>query len=622
MFAFCATSRGGIELPELETMAAALRGAAGKPVIWCDDQGRAGFVAATAGILAEDVFDRQPLTSSTVAFGARARIDNRDEILEKLSVPVCEWPVIADSEVLFRAYLRWEQDCVQHIYGDYAFAAWHRQSGKVVAAIDHLATARLYYSQTAGRLIISTQLGGLLAHPRAARDLDLKALGLLVAPKIEAGSTPWQHVRALVGGHLLIGDDRTLDIHRWWQPDTAIRTRYRDPGNYVLAAQEAFDRAVRARLRTTGGVASMMSGGLDSTLVTATAARQLRECGRGITGYLSVPQPGLKCDTAPGLDADDSPYATAVAQMHDNLTLVKLSPAGTCPLEIVPEIHAASRTPVRNGANHIWFAGIWSAARATGARVVLHGGKGNATISQTGEEAPGDLIRQMRWRDAARQARLCIRADGPAAWRKLAGELAGQRGRAWFRRMRHSPAGRTRPGTELLTAEFRAAHASSLESFARPVSDRSGQIDFMMVPGNQWTADAAAQWGVEDRDPTGDRRLIELLLSFPLEAFSVGGWPRGLARAMGIGRVPDMVRFRRTRGAQVPEIARIIALHSARYRDVLEVARGSAQFRSIFEGERVRALLERVCTGSAGPAGAPTLDRVADVSLFLTGGHA
>ncbi len=61
----------------------------------------------------------------------------------------------------------------------------------------------------------------------------------------------------------------------------------------------------------------------------------------------------------------------------------------------------------------------------------------------------------------------------------------------------------------------------------------------MTLAGNQWAADAIAQEGIEDRDPTGDRRLIELLLSFPLEAFSIAGWPRGLARAMGQGLIPD-----------------------------------------------------------------------------------
>jgi asparagine synthase (glutamine-hydrolysing) len=620
MFAFCTAASGGVTPRELEAMAAMLKGGEGKPAIWCDSLGRAGFAAGTAGILPEDAFDRQPLISPGLAFAARARIDNRDEILGKLEIPGGRWPTLADSEVLFCAYQRWEEECVQHLYGDYTFAAWHRDSGKVVAAVDHKGTARLYYSQAGGRLMLSSQLGALLAHPQTSRDLDFKALGLLTAPKIEFGSTPYQHIREVLGGDMLVFRDGTLDIRRWWHPDTTIRTRYRDPADYGLAAQEAFEQAVQARLRTAGHAAVMMSGGLDSTLVAATAARQLRERGRSITAYLSVPEPGLACSTRSGWDTDDSPYATAVAQMHDNLKLEKITPGGSCALEIVPGIHAVSRTPVRNGANHIWYLKGCSAAKAMGARVMLQGGRGNATISQSGEGALHELVWHMKWGEAIGYAALSVRAQGPAAWRMLAREIAGENVRALFSRLRAEPGSTVRPGEELLTSEFRAAHASSLRAFAPGVSERSGQINFMTLPGNQWSVDTMAQCGIEDRDPTSDRRLVELLLSFPIEAFSIGGWPRGLARAMGRGLVPDQVRFRRTRGSQVPEVASIIRSHSARYRDVMEGAESCGQLRSILDMGRVRALLERVCAGTAHVAEALTLDRVAEVCLFASGG--
>ena len=550
-----------------------------------------------------------------------ARIDNREEILAKLGIPAARWPALADSEVLFHAWQRWEEECVQYIYGDYAFAAWHRDSGKVVAAVDHIGAARLYYSTTGGRLLLSTQLGALMAHPQASRDLDLKALGLLVAPKIEQGSTPFKDLRALPGGHLMTYSAGTLSIRRWWQPDTALRTRYRDPHDYVLAAQEAFEHAVRVRLRTNGPVAVMMSGGLDSTLVAGAAARQLKESGRCITAYLSVPEPGLACAVRDGWDADDSPYATAVAGMHDNLKLVKITPGGTCTLDVAEQLHAVSRTPVRNGANHMWFLRSCSAARARGARVMLHGGKGNATISWAGNGALHDLLWQMRWGPAIRYARQCLGTQGPAAWRALAGDVAGEKGRELFGRLRDTPRRATRPGEQLLTARFRAAHSNSLATYAPAASTRAGQILFMTLPGTQWAFDAIAQEGLEDRDPTGDRRLIDLLLSFPLEAFSIAGWPRGLARAMGRDLIPDHVRFRTTRGAQVPELPGIIGLNSSRYRDVLERSHRSERLSLVLEMPRVHTLLERVCAGTATLSEALTLDRAAEICLFAESGH-
>ncbi len=336
MFALCADASGGVGPHDLEAMAGVLRGGSGKPAIWCDTQGRAGFAAGTTGILPEDIFDRQPLVSPGVAFAARARIDNRDEILGKLDMPAARWPALADSEVLFLAYQRWGEECVQHLHGDFAFAAWHRDSGKVVAAVDHIGAARLYYSQPGGRLLVSTQLGALLAHPRASRDLDLKALGLLVAPKIEQGSTPFKNVRALTGGHLLIRSEGTLSIRRWWQPDTTICTRYRDPerlcpGRTGIASNEPCGPA--CELLDGVAVDDERRTGFDPGCGNRRAATQ--GIGRCITAYLVGPRARARLRRPRRLGRGRLALCTRVAQMHDNLKLVKITPAGPCTLDVV-----------------------------------------------------------------------------------------------------------------------------------------------------------------------------------------------------------------------------------------------------------------------------------------------
>jgi asparagine synthase (glutamine-hydrolysing) len=410
-----------------------------------------------------------------------------------------------------------------------------------------------------------------------------------------------------------------LEIHRWWQPDTTVRTFYRDPRDYIHAAQQAFEQAVKVRLRAVGPVATLMSGGLDSTLVATTAAQQLKECGQTITAFLSVPEPGLACEMRTGWEVDDSPYAEDVARLHGNLKLVKITPGRNGTLAIMPAIHNASRTPVRNGANHIWLGNACSTALAAGARVMLEGGKGNATISQSGEGFLRGLIVSLKWREAIRQANARARAAGGNAFRAMAREMLGDKSQLLLQRLGALPVPPKRPGAALFSAEFRAAHTATLESVAQPASTRQGQINFMMLPNKQWGADAMAQWGVDMRDPTGDRRLIECLLRFPLEAFSLAGWPRGLAREMGRDRVPDSVRLRRTRGEQMPEFASLVALNAARYRAALETAHGSPPFLSIFAMDRVHDLLERVCDGRAKPSAAHTIDRVANVGLFIAG---
>ena len=175
------------------------------------------MATGVAGLLPEDAFDRQPLLDSDLAFACQARLNNRDELLNQLSVLRCEWPGLSDSDVLYRCYRQWGQRCVQKIFGDYVFAAWHRNSGKLVAAVDHFASTPLFYARCGAALVASPQLAVVLACPQVPRDLNLQALGALLAPKSLLGATPYEAVQALPAGHLLIHDAGKLRIERWWQ---------------------------------------------------------------------------------------------------------------------------------------------------------------------------------------------------------------------------------------------------------------------------------------------------------------------------------------------------------------------------------------------------------------------
>ncbi|HXC56375.1 MAG TPA: asparagine synthase-related protein [Rhizomicrobium sp.] len=616
MFALIAAADGGVAPPEIAAMAAALRGASKPASVFRDAGGRAGLIASTAGILPEDEFDSQPLVAADLAFVAQARLDNRADILARLGVARERWATLADSDILHLAYRRWDADCVQHLAGDYAFAAWHADSGRVVAATDHVGSVRLYYARCAGKLVVASQLGVVLANPSVARDLDRDALGLLVAPRLVNDATPFKAVRILPGGSLFVCEKGELRCRRWWRPDAEVGARRRDPRDYVEQARMLMDGAVKDCLRAEGEIAATMSGGLDSTLIAASAALQLGREGRTLLAYTAVPQAGLAYNNMPGWEADDSGYAAAVARLHGNIAPHVVSPGGLCTLDILPALHARSHTPVRNGANHIWLSRIHEAAAADGARVVLAGMKGNATVSQAGEGIFFHLLRRLQWRALLDLARRRAEAGGPPAWHSLAHDLAGRRGRALIARLR----GRAVPerfGQDVLAPGFRAAHRAALRDEPITGTKRTAQVAFAVGPLKTWAADPLPQWNVEARDPLADRRLIECLLTFPLDAFVAGGRMRGLAREIGAGRLPDMVRLRETRGEQMPEAAALIAAHAQAYRKAYEQAASSALFRTIVDVDRLRGLLERLCRGDGSKLDAATVERALDVGLFM-----
>lgn len=615
MFLLVSSPQGGVSLEETATMASRLRGGQRAPALWCDADGRAAAAGTVFGALPQDDFCRQPFVSHNLTFVAQARIDNRQEVLNKLGVADEEWRTLSDCDVLHLAYRRWQEGCVNELCGDYAFAAWHPDRGRTVVSIGHSNAVRLYYALVGGKLLVSPQLAVLLAHPTLSRELNLPALGHLIAPLIEPGSTPYANISSLIGGHQLIVERGTAALRRWWQPDTTSRVHYRDSRDYVSHAKEIFDRAVRDCLRSVGGIAATLSGGLDSTLVAATAARELKHNGETITTYTSVPEPGLPCASRPGWESDDSSYARAVVAEHDNMRHIAVTPGGLCPLDILPAIHDCSRTPVRNQANHLWMGGISKAAALNGPRVLLSGAMGNATISASGEGAVRGLLRQVRLRAALSLATAYVENDAGRC-RRLVGELLGPRITAQIGRLLGRRSLPERPGTSFFGSTFRAAHGEMPRSAS--MGGRRGAHRFALFPrAAAWAADPIPQWGIEWRDPTADRRLMECLLSFPLEAFTVGGHYRGLARAMGEGLVPDMVRFRRTQGAQVPETAAIIAKHGSRYRAALEQIAATPDFRALVDIDTLRGSLHRLCEGSQDFILALTVDRAIDVGLFM-----
>src|SRR5205085_2633911 len=145
------------------------------------------------------------------------------------------------------------------------------------------------------------------------------------------------------------------------------------------------------QLRSSTAIATTLSGGLDSGLVTTGAARELERRGERITAYTSVPAKGFVPSQRPGGEADDGAYAREVAGSAPNIDHVLVSPDGFCTLDVIPAIHEQSCTPTKSVTNLLWLDPISRRVADRGERVLLMGQTGNATISFSGAGALHEL---------------------------------------------------------------------------------------------------------------------------------------------------------------------------------------------------------------------------------------
>jgi asparagine synthase (glutamine-hydrolysing) len=509
-------------------------------------------------LLPEDIHDRQPLRSGPLLLVADVRIDNRDELLGALGAVGAN---LSDAALLLQAFERWGQGVLDRVAGDFAFAVWNSRDRELTLARDPLGQRPLHYHRGDGFFAFASMPAGLHALDGIPREPDEEKAAQFVADLFPSG--PRSYFRGILRvepGHVVTVTRESVSTRRYWQPR---RSELRLPrmADYVEAFREQIDRATGAMLRGGGElVASHLSAGYDSSAVTATAARLLAPEGRRLLAFTAAPREGFDGPVPRGRIADESRLAATTAAMHPNIDHVVIRPSGTSPFALLDAKHPLVQQPAGHICNGVWGTAIKEAAKARGASVLLIGQIGNYTISAGGRGQLADLVRQGRMLRWWREARAMV-AKSPMRWRGVFDNSFGP----WL----------PLPLYELLSRGFRGASPSSAkpsllsaawagrmaqrpaDSFRdpRPGKD-SAELAISLLhnedSGNFRKASIAA-WGIDERDPTGDRRLIDFCLSLPTEMLLRDGEKRPLARAALADRLPAEVLDLQDRGYQMAD---------------------------------------------------------------------
>jgi asparagine synthase (glutamine-hydrolysing) len=245
---------------------------------WAD--GPVGFGHTLLRTTEESAGERQPHSlDGRVWITADARIDDRANLVGTLAARGRQAAETdADGELILHAYHVWGERCVDHLLGDFAFAIWDGTQQRLFCARDHFGVKPFFYARVDSALVFSNTLNCLRRHPAVSDRLnDLAIADFLIFPyPREPAPTVFADIRRLPAAHCLTCQGERHRLRRYWALPADGRIRYRRAGEYVERFQELLRTAVRDRLRTRR-VAVMMSGGLDSTSIAATARELLRQ---------------------------------------------------------------------------------------------------------------------------------------------------------------------------------------------------------------------------------------------------------------------------------------------------------------------------------------------------------
>lgn len=521
-------------------------------------RGLSATVAAEYDLAAcEDAIAAQ---DSRAALAFDGRLDNRDALLRHLGLAAST----DTGALLLAAYHRWGRDCFTHLIGDYACAVWDRDQRAFYLATDPGALRTLFFWTDRGRLLFATEQRGLFACPEVPREIDPDQMAAWVSmlPR-EPLRTFFRGINRVPPGHCVRWAAGEFALERWWQPENLPTLRLPRDADYEDALREALDEAVRARIRPGERIGSNLSGGLDSSSVTALAAGELATQGRDLTAFTAAPRHAQPASR--NRFTDEWPYAAEVAALYPNIEHVRIDNDAEPLLDALDLREAGNDWPVLNAVNNVWVTGIYREARRRRLDVMLQGAMGNMTISYDGNQLLEGRLRSGHLLGALRTA-IDMRRGGGRSWLSIAGQAADGVLPAPLRRHLRAAFGKN----EIEHSDYTAIRPdflrrSGLAERARELGGTLGNLTrgdsralrlAVLDRSDQRGHSAMATrrlFGIDVRDPTSDRRVIELCLSIPDEQFARGGVPRSLVRGAMRGLVPDAVLDERRKGLQAAD---------------------------------------------------------------------
>ncbi|HSA57282.1 MAG TPA: asparagine synthase (glutamine-hydrolyzing) [Gemmatimonadaceae bacterium] len=219
----------------------------------------------------------QPMTGGDArcAITFNGEIYNYRELRRDLEARGITLSTQSDTEVLLRLYELEGEAALARCTGMFAFAIWDGRKNRLVLARDRLGKKPLYIAQQDGVVYFASSLGALRTVLVGSLEIDLAALDdFLSLGFIPAPRTIFQGIEKLESATILSIDGRTSHRTRYWSPATAVSSvPAGTPGLEELDAQ--LSRAVSVRLRSDVPLGIFLSGGIDSSLVTAYAAREV-----------------------------------------------------------------------------------------------------------------------------------------------------------------------------------------------------------------------------------------------------------------------------------------------------------------------------------------------------------
>ncbi|WP_042455226.1 asparagine synthase (glutamine-hydrolyzing) [Neobacillus dielmonensis] len=198
----------------------------------------------------------------------------------------------SDTEVLLTAYIEWAEECVNYLNGIYAFAIWDSKREQLFIGRDRLGVKPLFYKEHKHGLLFASELKAILAHPEVKTEVTNEGLAqvLGVGPSRSPGSGVFKGINELRPAHALTLSRNGLKTWRYWNVKSE---EHKDSAEETAEkVRHLVSDAVTRQLVSDVPLCTFLSGGLDSSIITAIAAKEFETQEKGQLHTYSIDYEG------------------------------------------------------------------------------------------------------------------------------------------------------------------------------------------------------------------------------------------------------------------------------------------------------------------------------------------
>ncbi|MFL6136559.1 MAG: asparagine synthase (glutamine-hydrolyzing) [Frankiaceae bacterium] len=429
----------------------------------------------------------------------------------------------SDTEVVLRAYLQWGARCAERLVGMFAFAVWDARTEELVLIRDRFGIYPLFYRPTKDGVVFGSEPKAVLVHPEVAAVVDLDGMREALSFAPVPGRSVYQGLSEVLPGQAVTFSRAGVRTERYWQ--LAARPHADDLETTIRTVRELIEQSVSGQVVSDVPLCSTLSGGLDSSVVAALAARAMAAGGRRLptfsvdfVGHLERFRPGELHGTP------DTPYVREMVPWIDSdHTEVLLDAAELLDPANRKAVIDAMDMPAPGGEMYTSLYLLCAAARSR-STVTLSG--------DASDELFGGYIwfHDERYRRAQTFPWLVASHDMEMLTGLLDRGLAkaldvrGHQAAAYDDAVAEAP---TLPGEPALDARIREITYLNITRYLRIILDRKDRM--------------AMASGLEGRVPFCDHRLVEYVFNVPWSMRCFDGREKSLLRAAVRDLLPPSV---------------------------------------------------------------------------------